>query len=325
MANELPFERPLAELKAKIDELRKFGEEKQIDFSDEISKLEDRYVKLEEELYGGLTAGQKMQIARHPSRPTTLDFIHSLCTDFIEFHGDRVFGDDLAIVGGIAKFNGIPVTVVGHQKGKDTKDNIARNFGSPHPDGFRKALRLMQQADKFGRPILTFLDTKGAFPGTTAEERGVGESIARNLLEMARFRVPIVVVVIGEGGSGGALALGVGNRVLMLEHAIYSVLSPEGAASILFKDASRAGEMAEAMKITAHDLLRYEAIDEIVPEPRGGAHRNPEEQAETLRGIVWKHLQELLPMSGDELVADRYEKFRKIGKFTYIRDVAEQV
>jgi acetyl-CoA carboxylase carboxyl transferase subunit alpha len=325
MANELPFERPLAELKSKIEELRKFGAEKKIDFTDEIAKLEDRYVVLEEELYNSLTAIQKMQIARHPTRPTTMDFINSICTDFMELHGDRMYADDLAIVGGIAKFNGIPVTVVGHQKGKDTKDNIARNFGSPHPEGYRKALRLMEQADKFGRPILTFLDTKGAFPGAAAEERGVGESIARCLYGMARFRVPIVVVVIGEGGSGGALALGVGNRVLMLEHAVYSALTPEGAASILYKDASKAAELAEAMKITAQDLIKLDTIDEIVPEPRGGAHRNPGQQGEAVRTVIWKHLQELLQMSGDELVADRYEKFRKIGKFTHMHDAVELV
>ncbi|GAA3401654.1 acetyl-CoA carboxylase carboxyltransferase subunit alpha [Paenibacillus hodogayensis] len=325
MANELPFERPLAELKGKIDELRKFGAEKKIDFTDEIAKLEERYVVLEEELYSSLTAGQKMQIARHAGRPTTLDFINALCTDFIELHGDRMYADDLAIVGGIAKFNGIPVTVVGHQKGKDTKDNIARNFGSPHPEGFRKALRLMEQANKFGRPIITFLDTKGAFPGGTAEERGVGESIARSLFAMSTFKVPVVVVVIGEGGSGGALALGVGNRVLMLEHAVYSVLSPEGAASILYKDASKAAELAEVMKITAQDLLRLEAIDEIIPEPRGGAHRNLEQQAEAVREVVGRHLKELLPLDGDKLMEERYAKFRKIGKFTQWQEVAELV
>lgn len=325
MANELPFEQPLAELKGKIEELRKFGAEKKIDFADEIAKLEERYAVLEEELYSSLTAIQKMQIARHPSRPTTLDFINAICTDFMELHGDRMYADDMAIVGGLAKLNGIPVTVVGHQKGKDTKDNVARNFGSPHPEGYRKALRLMDQADKFGRPILTFLDTKGAFPGAAAEERGVGESIARCLYGMSRYRVPIVVVVIGEGGSGGALALGVGNRVLMLEHAVYSALTPEGAASILYKDASKAAELAESMKITAQDLLRLEAIDEILPEPRGGAHRDAEQQTAIVRAAVWKHLQELLRMSGDELVVDRYEKFRKIGKFAYRQDVVELV
>jgi acetyl-CoA carboxylase carboxyl transferase subunit alpha len=325
MANELPFESRLVEMKSKIEELQKFGTEKQIDFTDEIAKLQQKYEALEDELYGSLTAIQKMQIARHPSRPTTIDFINAICTDFIELHGDRMYANDLAIVGGVAKLGGIPVTVIGHQKGKDTKDNIARNFGSPHPEGYRKALRLMQQADKFGRPIITFLDTKGAFPGAAAEERGVGESIARCLFGMAQFRVPIVVVVIGEGGSGGALALGVGNRVLMLEHAVYSALTPEGAASILYKDASKAGEMAEVMKITAQDLLRLETIDEIIPEPRGGAHRNPERQAEIVKSAVWKHLQELLPLSGEELVSDRYEKFRKIGKFTYLQDAVELV
>lgn len=316
MVNELPFERPLSELKSKIEELRKFGAEKQIDFTDEIAKLEHKYETLEEELYSNLSAMQKMQIARHPARPTTIDFINSMCTDFIEFHGDRMYGDDLAIVGGIAKFNGIPVTVVGHQKGKDTKDNIARNFGSPHPEGYRKALRLMQQADKFRRPIITFLDTKGAYPGAAAEERGVGESIAKSLFAMSRFRVPVIALVIGEGGSGGALALGVGNRVLMLEHAIYSALTPEGAASILFKDASKAAQLSEAMKITAQDLLQLKTIDEIVPEPRGGAHRNPEKQAGELKSYVWKHLQELLSKSEAELIAERYAKFRNIGVFT---------
>ncbi|MDF2725638.1 MAG: acetyl-CoA carboxyltransferase [Paenibacillus sp.] len=322
MVNELPFERQLTELKTKIEDLRKFGAEKEIDFTDEIAKLEHKYETLEDELYNNLTAMQKMQIARHPGRPTTIDFINGICTDFIELHGDRMYGDDLAIIGGIAKLNGIPVTVVGHQKGKDTKDNIARNFGSPHPEGFRKALRLMEQADKFGRPIITFLDTKGAYPGATAEERGVGESIAKNLFSMARFRVPIVVVVIGEGGSGGALALGVGNRVLMLEHAIYSALTPEGAASILFKDASKAAQLSETMKITAQDLLRLGTIDEIVPEPRGGAHRNPEQQTSGLKEYVWKHLQALMAMSGPELIADRYSKFRVMGSFTHLHETA---
>lgn len=270
MASEMPFELPLVELRAKIDELRKFGEEKKIDFSDEIDRLEQRYQQLEAELYSSMTTQQKMQVARHPQRPTTLDYIQYLFTDFIELHGDRVYGDDLAIVGGIGRFNGIPVTVVGHQKGKDTKDNIARHFGSPHPEGFRKALRLMKQANKFNRPIITFIDTKGAYPGNAAEERGQGEAIARNLLEMASMRVPILCVVIGEGGSGGALALGVGNRVFMLENSIYSVISPEGAASILYKDASKSMEAAEAMKITADEILKLGVIDAIIPEPKGG-------------------------------------------------------
>lgn len=318
MAGELNFEKPLEELRAKIDELKKFGQDKQIDFSDEVARLEERYRILEEEILANLTPAQKMQLARHPARPTTLDYIKAIFTDFIELHGDRAFKDDLAIVGGIAKLNGIPVTVVGHQKGKDTKDNIARNFGMPHPEGFRKGLRLMKQADKFGRPIITFIDTPGAYPGGAAEERGQGEAIARNLLEMSQFRVPIVCVVIGEGGSGGALALGVGNRVLMLEHAIYSVISPNGAASILWKDATRADEAAEAMKITSDDLLALGVIDDIVPEPRGGAHRDPELQASLIRERVWEQLEPLLKMSGKELRDDRYNKFRGLGQFTFI-------
>ena len=319
MAGELPFQKPLAELRAKIEELKRFGEEKQIDFSDEIARLEERCRKLESEIYASLTAAQKMQLARHASRPTALDYIQYIFKDFIELHGDRAFRDDLAIVGGIARLNGVPVTVVGHQKGKDTKDNIARNFGMPHPEGLRKGLRLMRQADKFRRPIITFIDTPGAYPGGAAEERGQAEAIARNLLEMSAFRVPIVCVVIGEGGSGGALALGVGNRVLMLENAIYSVISPNGAASILWKDASRADEAAEAMKITAADLMRLGVIDEIVPEPKGGAHCDPERQAETLRDAIWRHLEQLLRLDEEQLRKDRYEKFRRMGQFTFIQ------
>jgi acetyl-CoA carboxylase carboxyl transferase subunit alpha len=315
MSNELPFERPLAELRKKIDELHKFGAEKQIDFTDEIARLEERYKQLEDELYSNLSAAQIMHMARHHQRPTTLDYIPHIFTDFIELHGDRMFADDMAIVGGLARLNGVPVTVVGHQRGKDTKDNIQRFFGSPHPEGFRKALRLMRQANKFGRPIITFIDTKGAYPGNTAEERNVSEAIARNLLEMAGFTVPIVCVVIGEGGSGGALALGVGNRVLMLENAIYSVISPNGAASILWKDASKAEQAAEAMKITAKDVMAFGVIEEIIPEPKGGAHRDPVRQAELIKEAVWRHLQELKGQSGEQLVRDRFEKFRRVGRF----------
>lgn len=317
MGNELPFETPLEELRAKIDELQRFSEEKEIDFRDEIARLEARYKHLEEEIYGNLTASQKMQIARHPQRPTTLDYIQHLFEDFVELHGDRSFGDDLAIVGGIGKLDGRPVTVVGHQKGKDTRDNIARNFGMPHPEGFRKALRLMRQANKFGRPIVTFIDTPGAYPGGAAEERGQAEAIARNLLEMASFSVPIVSIIIGEGGSGGALALGMGNRVLMLENAIYSVSSPEAAASILYKDASRSLEAAEAMKITADHIQNGGIADDLIPEPRGGAHRDPAQQAEYIREKLLLHMQELCSMSARELVEDRYRKFREIGHFTF--------
>ncbi|WP_426452063.1 acetyl-CoA carboxylase carboxyltransferase subunit alpha [Paenibacillus sp. S-38] len=320
MASEMPFEQPLVELRAKIEELRKFSSDKQIDFSDEIARLEQRLQQLESELYAGMSTKHKMQVARHPQRPTTLDYIQHLFTDFMELHGDRLYGDDLAIVGGIARFNGIPVTVVGHQKGKDTKDNIARHFGCPHPEGFRKALRLMKQADKFRRPIITFIDTKGAFPGNAAEERGQGEAIARNLMEMAAMRVPILCVVIGEGGSGGALALGVGNRVFMLENAIYSVISPEGAASILYKDASKSMEAAEAMKITADEILKLGVIDGIIPEPKGGAHREPAAQAESIKDTLWSALQELMALSEQELIEDRYNKFRNIGRFTTIQE-----
>jgi acetyl-CoA carboxylase carboxyl transferase subunit alpha len=315
MAGGLEFERPLVELRKKIDELRKFAEERGFDFSEEIARLEAQYRHLENEMYSSLTAAQKMHIARHHQRPTTLDFIQAIFTDFLELHGDRLFADDLAIVGGLAKLNGVPVTVIGHQRGKDTKDNIARFFGSPHPEGFRKALRLMRQADKFGRPIITFIDTKGAYPGDTAEMRGQSEAIARNLLVMSTLRVPIVCVVIGEGGSGGALALGVGNRVLMLENAIYSVISPNGAASILWKDASRADEAAEAMKITAQDLLSFGIVEEVIPEPKGGAHRDPDGQAALVKEAVWRHLRELMAMTPEELVEDRYRKYRSIGVY----------
>lgn len=315
MANELPFEKPIVELRQKITELKSLSEGKGIDFTEEILRLEERCRQLEKELYNELTPAQKMHLARHHGRPTSLDFIGAIFTDFMELHGDRLFADDLAIVGGLAKLNGRPVTVIGHQRGKDTRDNIARFFGSPHPEGFRKALRLMQQANKFGRPIITFIDTKGAYPGNTAEERGQSEAIARNLREMAGFGVPIICVVIGEGGSGGALALGVGNRVLMLENAIYSAISPNGAASILWKDASRADQAAEAMKITAKDLLEFGVIEGIIDEPQGGAHRDLEGQAESIKAAISVHLEELLTMSPEQLIEDRYEKFRKIGSF----------
>ncbi|WP_438446149.1 acetyl-CoA carboxylase carboxyltransferase subunit alpha [Gorillibacterium sp. sgz5001074] len=321
MAGELPFEQPLAELRGKIEELKKFGQEKGIDFTDEIQRMEEKYLRLSEEMYAEVKVHQKIQIVKTPQRPTTIDYIQNIFTDFIELHGDRLFGDDLAIVGGLAKLNGVPVTVVGHQKGKDTKDNIARNFGMPHPEGFRKALRLMRQADKFRRPIITLIDVTGAYPGAAAEERGQSEAIARNLLEMSTMRVPIICVVIGEGGSGGALALGVGNRVLMLEHSIYSVISPEGAASILFKDSSKAPQAAEAMKITAQDILSLGLIDDIVPEPTGGAHKNLEQQAETLKTYLWKHLEELMKLSDEELREGRYQKFRSFGKYRLYQPV----
>jgi acetyl-CoA carboxylase carboxyl transferase subunit alpha len=323
MAGEMPFEQPLEELRTKIEELKRFGAEKGIDFSDEIAKLEERYQKLEDEIYANLSASQKLMIARHAQRPTTMDYIQEIFDDFIELHGDRLYGDDLAIVGGIGKLNDIPVTVVGHQKGKDTKDNIARNFGMPHPEGFRKGLRLMKQADKFGRPIITFIDTPGAYPGGAAEERGQAEAIARNLIEMAGFGVPIICVIIGEGGSGGALALGVGNRILMLENAVYSVSSPEAAASILYKDATQSKKAAEAMKITAEHIVALGVADGIIPEPRGGAHRDKLQQAANIKEALLTHLEPLLKMSEQELREDRYNKYRAIGQFAFIQHINE--
>ncbi|AOZ93865.1 acetyl-CoA carboxylase carboxyltransferase subunit alpha [Paenibacillus crassostreae] len=317
MAGELPFELPLVEMRKKIDELKVFGQEKGIDFTDEVIRLEERYKKLEEEIYSNITAPQKMHLARHQQRPTSLDLIERIFTDFVELHGDRLFGDDLAVVGGIANLNGVPVTVLGQQRGKDTKDNIARFFGSAHPEGFRKALRLMKQAEKFRRPIITFIDTKGAYPGNTAEERGQSEAIARNLREMSVLGVPVICVIIGEGGSGGALGMAVGNRVLMLEHAIYSVISPNGAASILWKDATRADQAAEAMKITAQDLLDFEVIEEIIPEPQGGAQKDYELTAQYIKDSLCRQLNELSFMDVNELKEDRYLKFRKLGQFTF--------
>lgn len=320
MVGELEFEKPLIELRKKISELKEFTKTADVDLSAEIEKLEARLEKLENETYANLTPWDRVQIARHPSRPTTLDYIQRLFTNFFECHGDRLFGDDEAIVGGIAKYDGLPVTVIGHQRGKDTKENIRRNFGMPHPEGYRKALRLMKQAEKFHRPIICFIDTKGAYPGKAAEERGQSEAIARNLFEMAGLTVPIVCIVIGEGGSGGALALGVGNHIHMLENSTYSVISPEGAAAILWKDASLARRAAETMKITAPDLKALGVIDEIIPEVRGGAHRNVDEQAKAIDHVLKQSLKELLALDGNALVKQRYQKFKQMGKFTVSRD-----
>ncbi|MFV9511197.1 acetyl-CoA carboxylase carboxyltransferase subunit alpha [Tepidibacillus sp. LV47] len=317
MAN-LPFERPLFELRKKIQELKQFTEHESIDFSKEIEELEKKLKDLEQQIYGNLTPWQKTQISRLAQRPTTLDYIERIFTDFIELHGDRAYGDDHAIVGGIAKFNGMPVTVIGHQKGRDTKENIYRNFGMPHPEGYRKALRLMQQADKFRRPIICFIDTPGAFPGIGAEERGQSEAIARNLREMALFQVPIICIVIGEGGSGGALALGVGNYLYMLENSIYSVISPEGAAAILWRDGSQGEKAANAMKITAQDLYHFGICDGIIPEPLGGAHKDVEFQSMQIKTYIEQGLKDLSPLSGEELVEHRYKKFRAIGEYISI-------
>lgn len=318
MVGELEFERPVVELRKKIKELREFTKTTDVDLTSEIEKLEARLEKLEKDIYDHMKPWDRVQIARLANRPTTLDYISYLFNDFFECHGDRAFGDDEAIVGGIASFQGLPVTVIGHQRGKDTKENIRRNFGMPHPEGYRKALRLMKQAEKFNRPIICFIDTKGAYPGKAAEERGQSEAIARNLVEMAGLTVPVICVVIGEGGSGGALALGVGNHIHMLENSTYSVISPEGAAAILWKDASKAKVAAETMKITAPDLKQLGIVDEIIPEIRGGAHKDVSKQAEEIGKVLKKSLQELLKLSGEEVVEDRYQKFRTIGEYSFL-------
>jgi len=316
MPDELEFEKPLLELENRIAELR--ASEEPLEARDEIAKLEERLARQQQRVYSGLTAWQRAQIARHPKRPHTLDLVNLLLDDWVELHGDRVFGDDKAIVGGLATFDGEPVVLIGHQKGRDTRENIARNFGMPHPEGYRKALRLMQLAGKFGKPIITFIDTPGAYPGLGAEERGQAEAIARNLREMAGLPTPVICVVTGEGGSGGALAIGVGNRVLMLEYAIYSVISPEGCAAILWGDAAKAPEAAELMRVTAPDLQKLGVIDAIVPEPIGGAHRNWEAAAASLRAALRDQLWQLKSKSAAELIEERHEKFRRIGVFEEI-------
>lgn len=320
MANKaqksLPFEEPLIQLRKKITELKEYTQNAEVDLSAEIDSLEARLENLEIEIYEDMKPWDRVQVARHPNRPTTLDYIPYVFEDFIELHGDRLYGDDEAIVGGIASFKGQPVTVIGHQRGKETKENVRRNFGMPHPEGYRKALRLMKQAEKFKRPIICLIDTKGAYPGKAAEERGQSEAIARNLVEMAGLEVPVISIVIGEGGSGGALALGVGNHILMLENSTFSVISPEGAASILWKDSALAQTAAEAMKITAPDLLEMGIIERMIPEIRGGAHHNPLKQAEFLSEAIEKSLGELNPLNPDALIDQRYNKFKAIGVFT---------
>jgi acetyl-CoA carboxylase carboxyl transferase subunit alpha len=305
------FEEPILKLKRRIEELSGLPDDAAR--RRELEKLREKLDKVSREVYASLTPWQKTLVARHPARPYTLDYVEKLMTDFVELHGDRRFADDPAIVAGMADFRGRPVAVVGHQKGRDTKEKIRRNFGMPRPEGYRKALRVMQLAEKFGRPILTFIDTTGAYPGIDAEERGQAEAIAVNLKEMAAFRVPIIVTITGEGGSGGALALGIGDRVLMLEHAVYSVISPEGCAAILWKDASRKKEAAESMKITAADLKQFNVVDEIVPEPPGGAHADPDGVASAVGEAIERHLRELTDLTPEERRERRYRKFRALG------------
>ncbi|NGP45030.1 acetyl-CoA carboxylase carboxyl transferase subunit alpha [Bacillaceae bacterium SIJ1] len=314
MSGTLDFEKPVEELREKIDELKKFTSEKDIDLSQEIQRLEERLKKVEDDVYGNMTPWHRVQLARHQKRPTSLDYIERIFDDFMELHGDRLYGDDAAIVSGIARFQGQPVTVIGEQRGRDTKENLRRNFGMPHPEGYRKALRLMKQAEKFQRPIITLIDTKGAYPGKAAEERGQSEAIAKNLYEMAGLTVPILVVVIGEGASGGALAIGVGNRVYMLENAWYSVIAPESAAVILWKDSTLAQKAAESMKITAPDAMELGILDDIISEVKGGAHRDVDEQSKRIAQTLSKGLNELSTMSPSELREQRYEKFTSIGR-----------
>jgi acetyl-CoA carboxylase carboxyl transferase subunit alpha len=308
---DVNFEEPILKLKRRIEELSALPDDAA--HRREIERLREKLEKVSREIYASLTPWQKTLVARHPARPYTLDYIQSLMTDFVELHGDRRFADDPAIVAGLAMFRGRAVAVLGHQKGRDTKEKIRRNFGMPRPEGYRKALRVMQLADMFRRPILTFVDTTGAYPGIDAEERGQAEAIAVNLKEMSSFHVPIVVTVTGEGGSGGALALSIGDRLLMMEHAVYSVISPEGCAAILWKDASRKKEAAEALKITAADLKQLGVVDEIVPEPPGGAHADPEGATAAVGEAVERHLRELLDLTPEERRERRYRKFRALG------------
>ncbi|MDD5269652.1 MAG: acetyl-CoA carboxylase carboxyltransferase subunit alpha [Candidatus Omnitrophica bacterium] len=312
----LDFEKPILELERKIEELKKFTSSENIDLSSEIKKLEDKLDKVKREVFESLSPWQRVQIARHPKRPYTLDYINLMMTDFCEVHGDRVFGDDKALICGFAKIDEQKVVVMGHQKGRDTKENLMRNFGSAHPEGYRKAMRLMHMGEKFNLPIVVFIDTPGAYPGIGAEERGQAEAIALNLMEMARLKVPIVCYIIGEGGSGGALGVGIGDRICVLENAYYSVISPEGCAAILWKDRTRAPDAAKALKLTAQDLFDLGLIDEVVREPLGGAHRDPARIAETIKESAKRHLKELSDMQPEDLVEARYEKYRKIGAFS---------
>ena len=309
----LDFEKPLFEIRNKIDSLKESQEKNEVDLQDEIDMLEASLKRETTKVYTNLKPWDRVQIARLPERPTTLDYIPYIFDSFIELHGDRSFRDDPAMIGGIGYLDGKSVTVIGQQRGKDTKDNIYRNFGMAHPEGYRKALRLMKQAEKFNRPIFTFIDTKGAYPGKAAEERGQSESIAKNLMEMASLTVPVIAVVIGEGGSGGALGIGISNRVLMLENSTYSVISPEGAAALLWKDSNLAQIAAETMKITALDLLDLGIIDEVINEPLGGAQKDEEVQALSIKKMFLKHLNELKQLTPEELANDRFEKFSQIG------------
>ncbi len=313
--NFLDFEQPIAELEAKIDELRFVGDDSQVNISTEIRRLKSKSDALTRNIFSNLNAWQVAQVARHPQRPYALDYIERLFTDFEELHGDRTYADDEAIVGGLARFEGRPVMIVGQQKGRDTKAKVQRNFGMPKPEGYRKALRLMQLAEKFSLPVITLIDTPGAYPGIGAEERGQSEAIARNLLEMSGLKAPIISIVIGEGGSGGALAIGVADHILMLQYSIYSVISPEGCASILWKSADKSADAAEAMGITAEKLFELGLVDEVVEEPLGGAHRDVGAMSDNLRGAIARYLGRLDELPLEQLLTNRYQRLVSTGQF----------
>ncbi|HAX79224.1 MAG TPA: acetyl-CoA carboxylase carboxyl transferase subunit alpha [Cyanobacteria bacterium UBA11372] len=314
----LDFEKPLADLEARIDQIRELAAENGVDVSEEIRQLETRAVQLRQEIFSGLSPAQRLQVARHPRRPSTLDYIQAISDEWLELHGDRGGFDDPALVGGVARLAGRPVVILGHQKGRDTKDNVVRKFGMASPGGYRKAMRLMEHAERFGMPIITFIDTPGAWAGVEAEELGQGEAIAYNLREMFRLDVPILCTVIGEGGSGGALGIGVGDRLFMFEHSVYYVASPEACASILWKDAAKAPQTASALKITATDLKQLGILDEVLPEPSGGAHAEPLKAAATLKQALLQNLEELSQLTAPQRRELRYQKFRKIGVFAEI-------
>ena len=309
----LDFERPLLELERQIEEMKRVASDTAVDVSKELTALERKLAELREEIYKSLTPMQRVQVARHPKRPYTLDYVNTVFTDFVELHGDRLFRDDPALVGGWARLDGMTVMLIGHQKGRDTKENLYRNFGMAHPEGYRKALRLMHLAEKFGAPVITLVDTPGAYPGLGTEKRGQAEAIARNLVDMATLRTPIITAVIGEGGSGGALAVGLADRVLMFENSVYSVISPEGCAAILWKDASQRERAAQALKITADDLLELSVIDEIIPEPPGGAHADPEAAAQALGEALRRQLRQLRKTKLEKLLKRREEKYLSMG------------
>ncbi len=315
MNGELKFEKPIYELERKVEELKKFGEEKNLDLSQEIKRLEEEIKITREKIFKNLTPWQRTLLARHPKRPYALDYIRIIMENFMNLGGDRLFSEDEAIVGGLAKFEGHTVVVIGHQKGRDTRENLRRNFGMPKPEGYRKARRLMKIAEKFHFPVISFIDTPGAFPGIGAEERGQAESIARNLLTMARLKTPMIAIIIGEGGSGGALGIGVADRVYMLENSVYYVCTPEACSAILWRDSSKAPQAAGVQGITSQDLIKLGVVDGIIPEPLGGAHRFPDETAENIKKVLEKSIPELLSLSVEELLKLRYERYRRIGEF----------